>query len=119
LTGMLTALGFGLVYGALVFRFKNVGPLNNVLQFVFLGLCGIFYPVSNLPEPLRSIALAVPFTYVADLLRFYAMEYPAVLPPALEWAVLLTYTLGLIALGVALLKAVEGNLKKTGGLGAY
>ncbi|MEM3893278.1 MAG: ABC transporter permease [Thermofilum sp.] len=119
LTGMLTALGFGLVYGALVFRFKNVGPLNNVLQFVFLGLCGIFYPVSNLPEPLRSIALAVPFTYVADLLRFYAMEYPAVLPSALEWAVLLTYTLGLIALGVALLKAVEGNLKKTGGLGAY
>lgn len=119
LTGMFTALGFGLVYGALVFRFKNVGPLNMVLQFVLLGLCGIFYPVSNLPEPLRSLALAVPFTYVADLLRFYAMSYPAALPPAAEWAVLLSYTVSLIAVGVLLLEAVERNLKKTGGLGAY
>lgn len=119
LIGLFTSLGFGLVYGALVFRFKNVGPLNNVLQFILFGLSGIFYPVSRMPEPLRIVALSLPFTYVVDLLRLYAMEYPTTLPPVVEWAVLLAYTLGLIAVGVASLSFIELNLKKRGGLGAY
>ncbi len=109
LTSSFTALGFGLVYGALVFRFKSVGPLNSVLQFALLGLSGIFYPVSSLPGPLYSAALAIPFTYVADLLRFYAMGHPTALPLDIEWAALLAYTLGLVAAGVALLGAIEKN----------
>lgn len=119
LLGVVAAMGFGLVYGALVFRFKNVGPLNQVLQFVLLGLSGIFYPIASMPEPLRIAALAVPFAYVADLLRFYAMGYPTTLPPPLEWAALVVYSAALVALGSAMLDLVERGLKRTGGLGSY
>jgi len=119
LAGMAASLGFGLVYGALVFNFKNVGPLNNILQFVLLGVSGVFFPPALYPEPLRTVALATPFTYVADLLRFYAMGAQTVLDPAAEWLVLTLYTAALLLAGVASLTLVERRLKKTGGLGAY
>uniref|UniRef100_A0A7C4BA27 ABC transporter permease n=1 Tax=Thermofilum pendens TaxID=2269 RepID=A0A7C4BA27_THEPE len=119
LAGMAASLGFGLVYGALVFNFKNVGPLNNILQFVLLGLSGVFLPLTLYPEPLRTAALASPFTYVADLLRFYAMGAQTVLDPAAEWLALALYTAALLLAGTASLSLVERRLKKTGGLGAY
>uniref|UniRef100_A0A7C3SN68 ABC transporter permease n=2 Tax=Thermofilum pendens TaxID=2269 RepID=A0A7C3SN68_THEPE len=119
LVGMAASLGFGLVYGALVFNFKNVGPLNSILQFVLLGLSGVFFPPALYPEPLRTLALATPFTYVADLLRFYAMSAQTVLDPAAEWLTLTLYTAALLLAGTASLSLVERRLKRTGGLGTY
>lgn len=117
--GLFTSMGFGLLYGALVLRFKNVGPLNNILQFVLLGLSGIFYPVSSLPHQVQLVSLAIPFTYIAEILRFHAMHVPTLLPVELEWSILIASTLALDAAGVVSLYAVEKNLKKTGGLAQY
>lgn len=119
MVGLLASLGFGLIYGALVFRFKNVGPLNNVLQFVLLGLSGAFFPVASLPEFLRPVSYALPYTYPADLLRYYSMSAPTLLPLHLEWLVTAAYTLSLLTLGVFSLKLVETLLKRTGQLGTY
>jgi len=117
--GLLTSLGFGLVYGALVLRFKNVGPLNNVLQFVLLGLSGAFFPITSLPESVRPLSLAIPYTYPADLLRHYSMGTPTLLPPSVEWLVVVAYAAALLALGLAAIGWVEARLKRTGSLGAY
>ena len=119
LVGLFSAMGFGLLYGALVFRYKNVGPLTNILQFVLIGLCGIFYPVTVLPEQLRPLSYTLPFTYVSDLLRHHAMGTPTIMPVHVEWTVLLLYTLALLAAGFAIIKMVERSLKKKGLLGAY
>ncbi len=119
LVGLLSAAGFGLTYGALVLRFKNVGPLNNVLQFIILGLCGIFVPITVLPEPLRAVALAFPYTYVADLVRHEAMGTPTIFPLHLEWGVTLALTAAFLGAGVYLLRRVEENLKRRGELATY
>jgi len=119
LVGLLSAAGFGLTYGALVLRFKNVGPLNNVLQFIILGLCGIFVPITVLPEPLRAVAMALPYTYVADLVRHEAMGAPTLLPAPLEWGVTLALTAVFLAVGVYMLRRVEENLKRRGELATY
>ncbi len=118
-TGLVAALGFGLIYGSLVLRFKNIGPLNNVVQFILLGICGVFVPVTSLPSPLRLISYTLPFTYVADLVRHYALGAESLLPLMLEWATLLTQTAAMLILGLSMLKQVEHQMKYTGGLGSY
>jgi len=119
LLGLLASMGFGLVYGALVLRFKNVGPLNNVLQFVIMGLCGAFVPVTSLPEALRVVSYAIPHTYAVDLLRHYGLGTPTLLPTPQELLLLTCYTATLLSLGFTALKRVERALKRTGQLGAY
>ncbi|MEM4926003.1 MAG: ABC transporter permease, partial [Thermofilaceae archaeon] len=104
LIGLFTAMGFGLLYGALVLRFKQVGPLNSILQFIILGLSGAFFPVTALPEGARVVALALPFTYSIDLLRHYSMGTPTLLPVTLEFVVLISYTALLLALGISAVK---------------
>ena len=117
--GLLASMGFGLVYGALVLRFKNVGPLNNLLQFIIMGLCGAFFPITSLPENLRALSYAIPHTYAADLLRHYSLGSPTILPPLQEWALLIGYTALLLTLGFTALRGVEKGLKRTGQLGTY
>ncbi|ABL78795.1 ABC transporter permease [Thermofilum pendens] len=117
--GLVASMGFGLLYGAAVFRFKNVGPLTSILQFVFLGLCGVFFPVTALPEPLRIPAYLLPFTYTGDLLRHHAAGTETLLPVGLEWIVFLAETAAYLVAGFASLALVEKNLKRKGLLGAY
>jgi ABC-2 type transport system permease protein len=119
LSGLVASLGFGLLYGAAVFKYKNVGPLTNILQFLILGICGIFFPVTTLPEPLRLIAYQLPFTYTADLLRHYALGTPTIFPPGIEWALYVLEISVYLSLGLLALYLVEKNLKATGQLGAY
>jgi len=119
LVGLFTSMGFGLIYGALVLKYKNVGPLNNILQFVILGLSGVFFPVSSLPRELQMVSLAIPFTYLSELLRYHALRTPTLLPVELEWALLLALTAALVAAGLASIYAIERRLKRTGELGQY
>ncbi|MCS7105449.1 MAG: ABC transporter permease [Thermofilaceae archaeon] len=119
LVGLFVSMGFGLVYGALVLRFKNVGPLNNILQFILLGLGGAFFPVTSLPEYLRLVSYALPHTYAADLLRHYGMGTETLLPLPQEWAIMLAYTFTLLVLGIKALETVEKKLKRSGQLGTY
>lgn len=44
------------------------------VPFVFLPLCGIYYPVSVLPDWLETIALALPPTYVFEGMRAVLLE---------------------------------------------
>lgn len=119
LVGLLASMGFGLIYGALVLRFKQVGPLNNILQFIILGLCGAFFPVTALPEGFRALSLAFPFTYSIDLLRHYSMGTETLLPTPIEWAILTAYAATLITLGLSTVKLVEKHLKAKGQIGTY
>lgn len=114
-----TATGFGLVYGAVVLWIKNPGPLSNILQFVLIGLSGIFYPIARMPAIIQYAAYAIPFTYLADLLRHEAMGTPTLLQPILEYALLMTYTAALNAVGYVILLKIEERMKRVGKLGVY
>lgn len=119
IVGLLISAGFGLSYGALVLRFKNVGPLNNVVQFILLGVSAIFYPVTAVPEPFRAIVYASPYTYVANLLRHEAMGEATILPLLQEWLLVTLLAAVFLAAGVYTLRRVEENLKKRGELATY
>ncbi|RLF04729.1 MAG: hypothetical protein DRK00_06100 [Thermoprotei archaeon] len=118
-TAMAIAVGFGLIYGTLVLWIKNPGALSNILQFAIMGLSGVFYSVKRLPAPLQHVSCALPFTYVADLLRHEAMGTPTLLPLRFEYLLVAALAIALNAAGYAAMLHVEKRLKRIGKLGVY
>ena len=60
--------GLGALFAAVVLRFGEVHALVQAVRGVFTALCGMSFPIIVLPELARSVALALPPTYlIADL----------------------------------------------------
>lgn len=66
---LLMFLGLSLIFGALILRMKRAIVVLNLFQFVFMLICGIFYPFSSIPEPIYTISRLVPISYAVDLFR--------------------------------------------------
>jgi len=113
------SLGFGMIYGGIVLKLKNPNALNNILQFIIMGLGGIFIPVQMLPEPLKKIALVFPFSYSVDLVRYAAMGTSTILPLYEEILIVILSTIVFNIIGIKILRKIEMNSKKTGKLGTY
>lgn len=116
---LFVASGFGALYGAAVLKLKQTGPLSNILQFVLIGVSGIFFPVNRLPPQLQILAYASPFTYCIDLARCAAINTPTLLPLWQEVLLVLSLAIIMNLLGLKALDFIENNTKKTGKLGAY
>jgi len=116
---VLLALGLGMMYGAVVLYLKNPGALNNILQFIILGLGGIFIPPSRMPYPLNIVSLAIPFSYAIDLVRNAAMGTQTMIDKNLEIFILLVSTMASIITGRYILSKLEEVNKRSGKLGTY
>jgi len=116
---LMTSLGFGSIYGALVLQVKSPGAISNILQFLFIALCGVFYPVTKLPEVARVLSYFIPFTYAIDLLRYSAMGTETVIPLEVELLISFISSTLLIGLGYYVIKRVERIAKVKGKLGFY
>ncbi|MHA1303925.1 MAG: ABC transporter permease, partial [Candidatus Heimdallarchaeaceae archaeon] len=66
---LIQAIGFGLLYGALVFRIKNANAVNNLVQFSTMIICAVFFPFSVFPDWMLWISRFHPFSWVVDSLR--------------------------------------------------
>ncbi len=119
LLGLLVAMGFGEIYGALVLRFKNVGPVTNIIEFVILGISGIFFPISKLPKQLITISLLSPFTYIAEMTRYMTMGIKTYIDPHIEMIIIILMAVLFNLIGSLLILYTEKRLKKTGKLGTY
>jgi len=114
----LAVLGFGLIFAALTFRLKSFNLLSNLTQFVVIGLCGLFFPVSIL-GPLRVVSMAIPFTYFADMFMYAGYGGATLLDPILEFPLTLASALGLFILGLGYFKATEKRAKQKGQIGTH
>jgi ABC-2 type transport system permease protein len=59
----------GLFIAVSVSEVFEAQTFSNFFRFPMLFLCGLFFPVSQLPSWLRPISFALPLTYGADLLH--------------------------------------------------
>ncbi|RLP11137.1 ABC transporter permease [Propionibacterium australiense] len=75
-----SALSMGLLIGARTDNPALVGALSGLLAPGLLFLCGVFLPYRMMPSAVERIGLALPYTYVGDMLRAAlagtALEYP-------------------------------------------
>ena len=62
-------LGLSLLFGAIILRMKRAQVVLNLIQFVFMFVCGIFFPFSILPPSIQIISKLIPVSYAGDLFR--------------------------------------------------
>ena len=115
----LGVLGFGLIFAAVAFRLKSFNILSNLTQFLVIGLCGVFFPLTVLPTPVRLVSLGIPFTYFADLLRFAAAGTSTILDPGLEVLIAFGLSLVLFAVGVVSFRILERSAQIKGTIGTH
>ena len=93
------ALLIGLAFAALGLIVTALAPAYDFFMYYFtlvitpmMLLCGVFFPVTRLPESMQMVASALPLTHAIDLAR---PLMNGVIPPQalLHIAVLLGYTL--------------------------
>lgn len=65
---------------------------SNFFRFPMIFLCGLFFPVSSLPAPLRPVSYLLPLTYGADILHG-AIQGGNVMPLWLDFAVIAGFCL--------------------------
>ncbi len=108
----LTAAVVGLFVCSLVVLFGTRAEVSawSAVNLV-LVLCGLYYPVSVLPDPLGRLATVIPLTYFLD-----AFRVPYGFPAHSEWPWLSGFALsaGYLALGHWALAAAIARSRRTG-----
>jgi len=61
--------GFGMLFGGLEIWVKNIGTFVPLLQSITMFFCGVYFPITVLPNYLQPIAKYIPFYYSIEGLR--------------------------------------------------
>lgn len=88
LLGNLVFTVMGYMIAGLSRTVSSAEGIAQVFNFGFLFLSGVFFTADMLPEAVRRVADAIPLAYLADLLRQMLVDYPALFPAWLDFAVL-------------------------------
>ncbi|WP_153110890.1 ABC transporter permease [Propionivibrio limicola] len=89
----------GLFIAVAVSEVFEAQTFSNFFRFPMMFLCGLFFPVEQLPSLLKPLAYALPLTYGADALHG-AVRGAHNLPFAVDLAVLVLFCAGLFALSL-------------------
>jgi len=80
----------GLFIAVAVSEVFEAQTFSNFFRFPMIFLCGLFFPVEQLPVFLRPLSYLLPLTYGADILHG-AVSGGNVLPPAVNFAMLAVF----------------------------
>ncbi|MCF8106674.1 MAG: ABC transporter permease, partial [Desulfohalobiaceae bacterium] len=89
----------GLFIAVAVSEVFEAQTFSNFFRFPMIFLCGLFFPIQQLPIFLKPISYALPLTYGADVLHG-AVHGAHALPYALDLAILGAFCLGLFLLSL-------------------
>ena len=99
-------IGLGLAIASKLKDEQGFGLIMNFIISPLLFLSGIFYPIENLPPPLRVASYINPLTYGVDGLRGSLIGV-SFLPPVISLAILTGFCLGIVLLGAYLFERSE------------
>ncbi|MGD2249813.1 MAG: ABC transporter permease [Candidatus Methanofastidiosia archaeon] len=116
--------GMGFAFAAFTMVAKQSANMAaNALQFVFMGLCAMFFPFSVLPKTVLYVSRAIPLSYCVDAFRStlmgYPEGYPELLPIIPEIVIVTAFGILMPVLGYGLYKLAEKRAKTRGTLGEY
>jgi len=116
---MITMTGFGLIFAGLTIWLKNIGGTVGIFQSVAMFFCGVYFPITVIPEILRPIHKIIPFYYSIEGIR------KSLIPttPASElWfyiEMLVIFSFIFIIVGLIVLRLGLKKAKKDGSLMFY
>jgi ABC-2 type transport system permease protein len=111
--------GIGLVFSAIGLAIKKANPFSNLVSPFLMLLGGAYYPITLLPEPLRTLAHGLPLGYGMQALADAALRRatPADLAPQL--LPLAGFAVALPIAGVLAFRWVERAVRQRGELDLY
>lgn len=86
--GTLVFVSLGYLLCGLGRTSESVTGIGQIVQFPMMMLSGAFFPLDMLPGIFKSIAAAMPLTYLNDLLHQTMTGLPPVYPMGLDFAIL-------------------------------
>ena len=89
----------GLFIAVSVSEVFEAQTFSNFFRFPMLFLCGLFFPIEQLPVWLRPLSYALPLTYGADVLHG-SIHRPPQLPPGLDFGLLAAFCAVLFTLSL-------------------
>ncbi|MBN1817345.1 MAG: ABC transporter permease [Sedimentisphaerales bacterium] len=89
----------GLCIAVSVSEVFEAQTFSNFFRFPMLFLCGLFFPVEQLPIWLRPVSYLLPLTYGADVLHA-AIRGAGRMPPALDFGLLALFCVLLFAISL-------------------
>ncbi|MET1127891.1 MAG: hypothetical protein ABWW70_01040 [Thermoproteota archaeon] len=101
------AFGYALVLAAASLRTSVPASLLDMANFLLFVVGGVAVPVSRLPGPLRAIALAIPYSHAAEVVRYGAAGLEPLLPLRTEILASGLLAAALMAAGYAAFRLVE------------
>jgi ABC-2 type transport system permease protein len=96
LLGILISVGVKEVFEAMT--------MSNFFRFPMIFLCGVFFPVSSMPFPLRVLSHLLPLTYTLDGLRHCLFHGGGTIPLFLDLLILLGFVILLFSLSLFIFK---------------
>ncbi len=111
---VIMAFSQGLIVSAISLRAGVSHVLLEIINLIMFIVGGFITPVRKLPDPLRYIALFIPYCHPAELVRYGAAYVEPYLPLWITAAI--SVVLGMIMLTLATLsmRLVESRIKKHG-----
>jgi len=107
-------LAYALLLGGTTIGLGTAGPIVEFIGFILPIATGGLVPLANMPKALQTFALATPFSYPAELLR-YALGISKPVIPVWECeAIAVTYSAAFFALSYLFFKRQLRKLLKEG-----
>ena len=96
LLGILISVGVKEIFEAMT--------MSNFFRFPMIFLCGVFFPVSDMPFPLPVLSYLLPLTYTVDGLKHCILEDKGVIPLHLDLIIMLGFVFILFSLSLFIFK---------------
>lgn len=117
--GIVPIMALALLFGAVILKFKEVGSLIELMQWVVSFLMGVFFPVTILPTVLYVITLLFPPTWTANGIRTALYGAPAFIGVWQDLLVSFGYMLIVPFIALYWFSKVEKNVITKDGVGKY
>jgi len=111
--------GVGYLVAAAVLLLKEANFFVDTTQFLFSMLSGVAFPITVLPLAAQALAVVLPTTWAAEILRFHAIGARTIVDPALEHVLLAATTLAIVPLGLWAFRYAERYVRVHGTTGQY
>jgi ABC-2 type transport system permease protein len=96
--GSMAFIALGYVIASFASTEDAANGMTSVVQFPLMFLSGTFFPIDTMPDVLRTVALAMPLTYLSDALRQVMVDGTPFAPLWVCFAVLIGFLVACFAI---------------------
>jgi ABC-2 type transport system permease protein len=116
---MLSYVGFGLIFAAMVLVFRTTGPLTTGVLTASMFLGGVYYPTTVIPSWVRDLAGFFPLTYGLRAVRQLVLRGDSFDHVARDVQMLSAMTTVSLAVGTAAFYLALQRARRAGTLSSY